>query len=275
MSGASPWFDIWMENYRRMYPRTLFLSGQTVKGQEYERERSRTKRRRAFEKANPGQEYVDGRTRKAKKRKTNGTSQEKTSSKDSPCEEPISSEKKKNEHRQPGDSEVATQNKIMSGTPSNQPTPPEPENQYDCRSGQRIGNTSSCPYRLQNTPARPLTYNHSEMPKRISPAYRLLPECTFGPIQKPSVKEKQHVVLGAQNELHEFLVELKFDLSTWSDELRAKGMGTKKELLAMSRWEEERLDRVLAKLVPMMPELHRYVLADGILDLATREIVNC
>jgi hypothetical protein len=51
----------------------IFSRNQTEDRQKYERDRSRKKRRRAWEKANPGMEYVDGRTRQArdKKRKPN------------------------------------------------------------------------------------------------------------------------------------------------------------------------------------------------------------
>jgi len=68
--------------------------------------------------------------------------------------------------------------------------------------------------------------------------------------------------------VRDFLSKLRFDLSDWYAEMKEKGLGTEEELLAISGWEEERLDRVFAKLLPTMPELHRYVLTEGVIDLA-------
>jgi hypothetical protein len=60
-----------------LYP-NVFFRNQTVEGQAYERNRSRKKRRRAWDAANPGVEYIDGRTRQArdKKQKSNNSTLE-------------------------------------------------------------------------------------------------------------------------------------------------------------------------------------------------------
>ena len=65
-------------------------------------------------------------------------------------------------------------------------------------------------------------------------------------------------------DLSDFLSSLKFDLEIWLPELEKKGVGMR-QLAAMTEWEEERLDRLFAKLVPEMPELLRYGLTEGVL----------
>jgi hypothetical protein len=65
-------------------------------------------------------------------------------------------------------------------------------------------------------------------------------------------------------DLREFLSSLKFELEGWLPELERKGMGMR-QLAALTEWEEGRLDRLFAKLVPEMPELLRYGLTEGVL----------
>jgi hypothetical protein len=65
--------------------------------------------------------------------------------------------------------------------------------------------------------------------------------------------------------VHDFLSSLKFDLEKWGPALEKKGLGMA-QLSALSEWEEEKLDRLFAKLVPDMPELLRYGLTEGIME---------
>jgi hypothetical protein len=67
--------------------------------------------------------------------------------------------------------------------------------------------------------------------------------------------------------VHDFLSSLKLDLEKWYPELEKKGLGMA-QLLALSEWEEKKLDRLFAKLVPEMPELLRYGLTEGIMEFA-------
>ena len=46
--------------------------------------------------------------------------------------------------------------------------------------------------------------------------------------------------------------------------MKENGLGTDEELLAVSKWDEERLDRIFRKLLPTTPELHRYALMEGV-----------
>lgn len=68
-------------------------------------------------------------------------------------------------------------------------------------------------------------------------------------------------------DLSDFLSSLKFDLEKWLPELEKKGMGMR-QLAALTEWEEERLDKLFAKLLPGMPELLRYGLTEGVLKFA-------
>lgn len=72
----------------------------------------------------------------------------------------------------------------------------------------------------------------------------------------------------ADDGLGDFLSSLKFDLSQWYPEMKRKGFGTEEDLLAISDWEEECLDRVFKKMLPDMPELHVYALTEGVMAFA-------
>ena len=69
--------------------------------------------------------------------------------------------------------------------------------------------------------------------------------------------------------MNDFLSSLNIGLERWYPELEKKGMGMT-ELSALSKWEEVKLDRLFAKLVPEMPELLRYALTGGIMEFAKR-----
>jgi hypothetical protein len=69
--------------------------------------------------------------------------------------------------------------------------------------------------------------------------------------------------------VHDFLSSLNFDLEKWYPELKKKGMGVV-QLSTLSKWEEERLDRLFAKLVPEMPELLRFMLTEGVMEFPKR-----
>ena len=68
--------------------------------------------------------------------------------------------------------------------------------------------------------------------------------------------------------LRDFLSSLNFDLTKWYPEMNCKGLRTEEDLLAISDWSEECLDRVFKKMLPNMPELHIYALTEGIMAYA-------
>lgn len=70
------------------------------------------------------------------------------------------------------------------------------------------------------------------------------------------------------HDLRVFLSLLKYDLSPWYLDLSYKGLGTMEQLWMISCWEEDRLDRLLAEIVPTMPEIGRYAFIQGIVGLA-------
>ena len=69
--------------------------------------------------------------------------------------------------------------------------------------------------------------------------------------------------------MRDFLSSLNLDPEKWYPELKKKGMGMV-QLSTLSEWEEERLDRLFAKLVPEMPELLRFMLTEGVMEFPKR-----
>lgn len=72
----------------------------------------------------------------------------------------------------------------------------------------------------------------------------------------------------AYGDLHDFLTSLNFDLAKWYPEMKRKGLATEEDLLAISDWSEECLDRVFKKMLPNIPELHIYALTEGVMAYA-------